>query len=201
MLELLGFVADAITGFIGLVGYAGIFVLMLLEGTPTPVPAELVMPFAGFLAAEGKLNLLAVILVGTAGVVAGNLVSYFIGARFGLPFLHRYGRFLLVRRSDVDWAVEWFSRQGGRTIFISRFIPVVRHIISVPAGVAGMNLPRFILFTFLGALIYSSFLALLGYFLGANWHLISRYGELASLVVVLLLAAAAFVYIRRHLRA
>ncbi|MGB7902382.1 MAG: DedA family protein, partial [Halobacteriota archaeon] len=127
------------------------------------------MPFAGFVVWKGELTLVGVALVGTAGCLAGSLVAYSVGAYGGLPFLERYGKYLLIRRSELDRAHAWFGRYGETTVFISRLLPIVRTFISLPAGVARMDVKKFSLYTVLGSLPWCFGLAYVGVLLGPHW--------------------------------
>jgi membrane protein DedA with SNARE-associated domain len=162
-------IASSIQQFIHDVGYPGLLVLIILESTLVPVPSELVMPFAGFLASRGEFSLPLVLLVNTSGAMIGSSISYVIGLYAGRPFLDRYGKYFLLRKEDIEKTQRFFDKHGRVTIFTARFIPVVRHVISVPAGVARMRFDAFLLLTALGATIWGGALILLGYFLGSRW--------------------------------
>ena len=200
MIEALTFLTGLVTGFISSIGYLGVFVLMALESTATPVPSELVMPFAGYLVSAGRFTLAGVIIAGTLGCLFGSLVSYFIGKQWGLPIIRRFGKYILISEQDLKWTVNWFNRHGDKTIFISRFIPVVRHLISLPAGVGRMNLAKFSIYTFFGSLIWVSILAYAGMKLGENWETVRKITEKTSLLIAALLIIAAIIYIRRHIK-
>ena len=180
-------------------GYFGVFFLMALESTMIPLPSELVMPFAGYLAYQGVFNIYVVCIVSAVGTVFGSLFSYYIGKYGGEPFLEKYGKYFLINKDDLKKTHKYFQKHGEKTIFISRFIPVVRHLISIPAGIAEMDLKKFVLYTFLGGLIWNTFLAYLGYLLGKNWELVHEYTRPLSyfMVVVILAGVAYFVY--KHL--
>ncbi len=186
------------TGVIGAVGYLGVFLAMAAESMVFPVPAEGVMPFAGFLVADGRFSLLVVILVATFGSLCGSLVSWFVGQRGGRPFVLRFGKWVLLDRRDLEMTERFFNRRGEVTILISRFIPVVRHLISLPAGLAEMNLLRFSFCTVIGAGIYNSFLAVAGVYLKEHWDRIMRYSHEIDIVVVVIITALVAWYIARH---
>lgn len=162
-------IASSIQQFIHDVGYPGLLVLIILESTLVPVPSELVMPFAGFLASRGEFTLPMVLVVNTTGAMIGSSISYAIGLYAGRPFLDRYGKYFLIRKDDIEKTHGFFERRGRITVFLARFIPVVRHIISVPAGIARMRFDAFLLLTAAGATIWGGALILLGYFLGSRW--------------------------------
>ncbi|OGP74407.1 MAG: hypothetical protein A2Y80_09985 [Deltaproteobacteria bacterium RBG_13_58_19] len=173
-------------------GYIGIFVLMALESMIAPVPSELVMPFAGFLIFTGHFDPWMVILASGLGSICGSLLSYWMG-RLGEPVVLRYGRYLLLNPHHLEWTKTFFARHGGKTIFISRFIPVVRHLISIPAGTAHMALAPFLLYTAIGATMWNAFLTYLGVRLKENWRLIQQYTHILDfLVIAALLAGAAY---------
>jgi membrane protein DedA with SNARE-associated domain len=127
-------------------GYAGVFVGMTLESTGLPLPSEIIMGFAGYVVWEGKLTLLGITLAGTLGCLAGSLIAYGIGAYGGRPLLERYGKYVLIRKSELDRGEEWFAKHGESAVFISRLLPVVRSVISYPAGIVRMDIKRFSLF-------------------------------------------------------
>jgi membrane protein DedA with SNARE-associated domain len=149
-------------------GYAGIVGLMALESSIIPVPSELVMAPAGYLAAQGRLDPWLVVLAGTAGSVIGALANYAIAAWLGEPILRRYGRFLLITEGALDRSEHFFRRHGEIGTFLGRFVPVVRHLISIPAGVARMSLGRFTLFTALGAGAWCAILTWIGWVIGSH---------------------------------
>jgi membrane protein DedA with SNARE-associated domain len=183
------------TWFINQCSYAGVFLLMALESMVAPVPSELVMPFAGFLIFTGHFDPVAVMVASSLGSVVGSLLSYGMGM-LGEPVVHRYGRYLLLNPHHLEWTKNFFERQGGKTIFFCRFIPVVRHLISIPAGLARMSLVPFIIYTAVGATMWNGFLTYLGVRLKENWRLIQQYTHILDYVVVagLVLVAAYFVW-------
>ena len=193
-------IAQLGTHIIGSIGYAGVLLLMVAESMVLPVPSEAVMPFAGFLVADGALAPAGVVVFATLGSIIGSLIGYAIGRYGGRPFVSRWGRFLLLDRRDLDLTDRFFQRRGSVTIFISRFIPVVRHLISIPAGMGRMRLPGFILFTILGAGLWNAFLTWCGYTLKKNWDAVMRYSHIIDVGVVALLAILLALYVIRHLR-
>jgi membrane protein DedA with SNARE-associated domain len=173
MLDQLAAHLDQIAAFAPAWGYAFIFFFMAVESSFIPFPSEIVMIPAGFLAARGELSLRApgpdlalAVAAGLAGSLAGAYFNYWISARLGEPFLRRYGKWFFVKPAALDRACELFNRYGGATTFFCRLVPVVRQLISVPAGVAKMPLLPFTLFTALGAGIWSAVLAATGFWLG-----------------------------------
>jgi membrane protein DedA with SNARE-associated domain len=185
-------------------GYPGVFILITLESTLVPIPSELVMPFAGYLASRGEFSLPIVLAINSVAALLGSGICYAIGAKGGKPFLQRYGKFFLLRQHDLEKTERIFQRYGRMVILIGRFLPVVRHIISVPAGIARMPLRPFFLQTFIGSTLWGGFLILLGYQLGESWEAVAaqikRFDLLIGVVIVLgvLAIAARFVMRRRR---
>lgn len=163
--------------FIATYGYAAVFLLMVAESACIPVPSELIMTFGGALAAGAvpgtSLNLLAVIIAGVAGNVAGSYIAWAVGRYGGQPALRRWGRRVRLRDHDLDRANRWFARYGPRAVLIGRVLPVVRTFISLPAGIAGMDPVRFGIYTTIGCIPWTAALAYAGYAVGANWQSIA----------------------------
>jgi membrane protein DedA with SNARE-associated domain len=191
-------------------GYLAVFVLMLAESACIPVPSELIMTFGGALAAGAvpgtSLNLAGVILAGTAGNVAGSYVAWAVGRYLGLPALHRLTRGRWARRlpldRDVDRAVAWFDRHGGKAVLIGRVLPVIRTFISLPAGIAGMAPVRFGVYTTIGCIPWTAALATAGFAVGSNWESIvsALHGPtyIIAAVVLLAIVVAVWRYLRRR---
>lgn len=184
-------------------GYPGVFLLVTLESTLVPVPSELVFPFAGFLASKGVFSLPVILVINSAGALLGSGIGYWIGAAGGKPLLLKYGKYLLIRRHDIEKTEKWFANHGKATIFFARLVPVVRHIISLPAGIARMPLRAFFVQTFLGATLWGSFLVLLGYYLGEHWESVANKLKefdlvFGVLIVVAVLVFAVRIYIKRR---
>jgi membrane protein DedA with SNARE-associated domain len=187
------------THVIGSIGYVGVFLLMVAESMVLPVPSEAVMPFAGFVVAEGTLSWAGVIASATLGSIIGSLIGYAIGKFGGRPFLARFGRYLLLDPDDLAATDRYFQRRGSATILVSRFIPIVRHLISIPAGMASMKLAPFCAFTIIGAGLWSAFLTWCGFTLRNNWAIVTRYSHWIDIGVVVLLAGLVVLYVARHL--
>lgn len=164
-----------IVGTIGYMGYPGIIFLMFLESSFFPFPSEVVVPPAGYLAHQGEMNLILVILSGILGSVLGALFNYWISVKVGRPFFEKYGKYFLISHETLDKSEQFFLRHGHISTFVGRLIPGVRQYVSLPAGVARMPLATFCLFTAVGAGIWVVILALAGYWLGANGDLMLRY--------------------------
>lgn len=194
------FVVNLATTIIDKISYFGIGLLMTLESMVAPVPSEAVMPFAGFLWYEGTLNFWLIVLASTLGSLIGSLISYYIGAYGGRPLVRRFGKYLLLNEHHLEQTERFFSRFGGKAIFISRFIPVVRHLISLPAGVGRMNLLKFSLYTVVGAGIWNAFLTWLGYKLRSNWSEIKKYTEVIDIVIAVAVIAVIVWFIYKQFK-
>lgn len=183
-------------------GYVGIFTLMVAEAIVFVIPSEVIMPVAGLLAAEGKISFFWAGIVGSLGSLVGAWMIYYIGAVGGRPLLIRYGRWVTIKEKDIERAEVWFARYGRAAVLISRLFPVVRTLISLPAGVARMPLGRFSLYTFIGVLPWTFALEAAGFALGRRWELILPYLDRATYVVAgLLVVWAAVWFWRRRVRA
>ena len=201
---MLEFIAHYIIAFIEITSYAGIFVLMTAESALIPIPSEITMPFSGFLASKGNLSLAAVIIVGTIANLVGSYIAYYIGyfieETFLLRLIKKYGKFILISEDDYQKANKWFEKYGDKIIFISRLLPGIRTVISLPAGVFRMDIKKFTLYTVLGCLIWSAFLAYVGYVLGENWRALEGYFRKFEVVIVIVLMAAVLWYLEKHLK-
>lgn len=193
-------IIDWLVSTIGVMGYPGIFILMAMESSVFPIPSELVMPPAGYLAQQGEMSALAAILCGTVGSLVGAYANYFAARHLGRPLLLKYGKYVWITEEKFARVESFFLRHGEISTFIGRLLPVVRHLISLPAGLAGMNHLKFSLYTLLGAGIWVTVLTYIGYFIGANRDLILRYSHQALLVVVACSALLVTVYIILHRR-
>jgi len=200
MMEIIGEIISLIVQTISQLGYPGIFLLMALESSFFPFPSEVVMIPAGYLAYQGQINLAAVIALGLAGSLVGALVNYYLAVWLGRPFLERYGRYFFLTPEKMARVETFFNTHGEVSTFIGRLITVVRQYISFPAGLARMNLFRFLLFTGLGAGLWVSVLAAIGYLAGDNEELIREYSHEATAGLLILCGAIAAIYLWRHRR-
>src|SRR6516162_822305 len=150
-------------------GYGGVIFMMAIESACIPLPSEIIMPFSGYLVYRGRFDLWPVAFAGAIGCVVGSLVAYWVGMYGGRPVIEKYGRYVLISMHDLDLADRWFARRGEIIVFASRLLPVIRTFIAFPAGVARMNLTRFIVYTFLGSLPWCLGLAYVGQKLGEQW--------------------------------
>lgn len=192
---------NSIVDIVSQSGYLGIFLLMLAENVFPPIPSELIMPLAGFVSARGDLNLVLVILAGTAGSVVGALPWYYAGAFFGKDRLKRiaskHGRWLTLSPHDIDVASDWFGRHGAAAVFFGRLIPAIRTLISVPAGIARMPMLPFLAYSTIGSLIWTALLAVTGYVLQSQYDQVEQYIDPVSKAVVFLAIA---IYVYRFIR-
>jgi membrane protein DedA with SNARE-associated domain len=178
-------------------GYLGIFLLMALENVVPPIPSEVIMGFGGIAVAHGRMAMLPLLLWGTAGTTAGNVFWYVIGRRMGYarfrPFVERHGRWLTMEWEDVERLHLFFVKRGGWVVFVFRFLPTFRTMISLPAGMTGMPWWKFLAWTFAGSIIWNGVLAAAGYWLGTRFDTLDRYVGPAGIALTAL-AAAAYLY-------
>ena len=195
----MGVVTDWIVALMGRLGSPGAGLLVALESIFPPIPSELILPLAGFAASRGDLHLAAAIVWTTLGSLVGALVLYLLGARLGEERLRRAARTIpLVRESDIDRVDRWFDRHGGKAVFFGRMVPGVRSLISIPAGVGRMPVPRFVLLTTAGSLLWNSALVLAGYALGSRWEVVQTWvGRFQEVVIVLAVLLLVVVVVRR----
>jgi membrane protein DedA with SNARE-associated domain len=208
---MLAFIDEIVIPFLetlyGAVGYLGVMLAMAIESAMIPLPSELILPFAGFLVSDPSQiepitgqpwSFWIVVIVGTIGNTLGSLVAYAIGAYGGRPFLERYGKYLLIRPHEIELADHFFAKWGSQTVFFSRLLPIVRTFISFPAGVARMDLRKFIIYSTAGAFLWSILLVWAGVQLGDNWveiRAMLQPFDLAIAVGVVVLFAA-FLWLR-----
>jgi len=185
LISLVELVSNFAIYIIQTLGYWGVFIGMTLESACIPIPSEIIMPFSGFVVWQGTTNmtLLGITLVGAFGNLVGSLIAYFIGLKGGRPFLEKYGRYIFISHSKLELADRWFARYGWEAVLISRMLPLIRTFISLPAGIANMDLKKFSLYTFMGSLPWSFILAYVGVQLGPNWELIKSYFHILDIVV------------------
>ena len=177
--ELGRFVVTMISKF----GYTGILITMAIESACIPLPSEIIMPFSGYLVSTGQFSMLGVTMAGAIGNVLGSLVAYYVGVWGGRPFVESYGPYFLVSRRDLEMADRWFLKYGEAAVLISRMLPVVRTFISLPAGIVRMNVLKFILFSFIGAVPWCYLLAYIGLKLGERWDGLREYFHHLDVVI------------------
>lgn len=181
-------------------GYPGIVILMAMESSVIPVPSELVMPPAGYLAYQGKMSMTVAILCGTFGSLIGAYANYFASHYLGRPLILKYGKYVLIPPDKFERVEKFFLKHGEISTFIGRLLPVVRHLISIPAGLAGMNHFKFSLYTLVGAGIWCTILTWIGYAIGENQQLIMQYSHQALIWVLLGSVALVAIYVWLHRR-
>jgi membrane protein DedA with SNARE-associated domain len=201
MLEkIIALVAVWIMSVISTMGYAGIMLLMAIESACIPLPSEIIMPFAGFLVSKNELTLFGIALAGALGCVLGSIPAYYVGMFGGRPLAERYGKYLLISKKDLDWADNAFAKHGQLIIFLGRMLPAVRTFIAFPAGVARMNMAKFVIYTFIGSFIWCGVLGYAGMKAGEHWEDLKVYFHQFHYVIIA--AGVMFViwYLRRHFK-
>lgn len=179
-------------------GYFGIFLLMIAESALIPIPSEVIMPFSGYLVSTGTFNPAYVILAGSFGNLVGSLIAYYIGSRLGRAFILKYGKYILLKKSHLEFTESYFQKYGDRTTFISRLLPAIRTYISLPAGVANMNLKKFTIYTITGSIIWNTMLTYVGIRLGQEWTNIRQYSDYIDIAVIIGVIIAAIVFVKRR---
>lgn len=197
--NLIALLTNFIINLIGTLGYWGVFGLMTAQSALIPMPSEVTMPFAGYIASTGKFNIYLVVLMGAFGNLLGASLSFALGY-FGKDvvvrsLIKKYGKFILVSTSDLDHSEKWFKKYGEKVVFFGRMLPVVSTFISLPAGIFNMNYPKFAFFTWVGSLVWSSLLTYIGFTLGKNWDSLNVYYRKFEYVIVILGVAVVAYYI------
>ncbi len=194
--------AEWIFGIIDSLGALGVGLLILLENVIPPIPSEVILPLAGFRASTGAFNVVAVWFAATAGALIGALILYGLGAWLGYERLHRLAGhrwFILASQKDIDRGDELFDTHGGKIVLLARCVPLVRSIVSVPAGLSGMPILRFSVFTAIGSGIWNAVFIALGWVLGENWDQVEQYlGPISYVVIGLLLVGLVVLIVRRR---
>lgn len=193
-------VALWIMSVISTMGYGGIVLLMAIESACIPLPSEIIMPFAGFLVFKGEMTLWWVAFAGAVGCVVGSIPAYYVGMFGGRPLAEKYGKYVLISKKDLDMADRWFDKHGDIIIFIARLLPAVRTFIAFPAGVARMNMPKFIIYTFVGSLIWCWILAYAGMKFGEHWVDLKVYFHQFHYVIIAAGVIFLVWYVRRHFK-
>lgn len=186
--------------FVYHLGYLGIFLMTFVESTFVPIPAEVTMIPAGYLIHQGKLDLVPVLLASILGTVGGAYFNYWLAKRYGRALFERYGKYLMVTPDKLDKLELFFYRHGAISTFTGRLLPGIRHYISFPAGLARMDLKKFVIYTALGGAIWMTVLVMLGYYIGENEDLMKIYLPKAKVAMIVLIILAGGVYIWRHRR-
>jgi membrane protein DedA with SNARE-associated domain len=184
-------------------GYLGVFIGVFLESFLALIPSEIILPFSGFVASRGTMNIVLVIATVGIGAYLGSLPFYFIGLwgdDFVEKFLKKYGKYIFISQDDLEKGYKAFEKHGNKIVFFGRFIPLIRSVISFPAGAARMKFPIFSIYTTLGSLLYATALCLGGYYMGENWQIIASYINQYENIVLALLSIAILIYIWRGMR-
>ena len=181
-------------------GYVGVMFLSAIASANIPLPSEIILPFSGFLVSVGRFNLWLVATAGAAGNVVGSMFSYYLGMYGGRPLIERFGKYVLMSKRDLDMADRWFARWGDATAFFSRCLPVIRAFISFPAGIARVNVPKFIFYTFAGSFVWSLVLAYIGVQVGQNIEVLKPYFHKADALIGVLLVVGLVLYVWRHVK-
>lgn len=197
------FFLEIITSIVNDSPYPAIFVLMALESALIPIPSEITMPFAGYLVSQGKLDLWLVVFIGGIANLVGSLAAYWFG-RWADESIHnivrKWGKFILITVHEVELAEKWFRNYGELIAFGSRLLPIVRTFISLPAGMARMNVQKFSLYTLAGSLIWSAFLTYIGVIMGNNWHSLESYFRKFQYLIIAFFLSLAVWYIWHKIR-
>ena len=182
-----------VIGIMNKFGYLGIFLLILLENLFPPIPSEVILTFGGFMTISTSMNIFGVILVSTIGSLLGAIILYYLGKilnkeRINKIIKSKYGKLLRIKSKDIEMADKWFDTKGRKTVFFCRFIPVVRSLISIPAGMSEMPLPQFTIYTFFGSLIWNTVLILIGAFAGDKKdYILSLLDDVSNIVLIVLI--------------
>jgi membrane protein DedA with SNARE-associated domain len=205
MTDWLEWLASWVTDLVHTFGYPGVAFAVAAENIFPPIPSEVVLPLAGFLAGQGRFSFGLVVIAATIGSVAGALALYGVGRWFGEPrmrrFVCRYGGWFLVTEDDFDTSLDWFSRHGRKSVMLGRVVPLVRSLVSIPAGIAGIPLMPFIVYSAIGSMVWNTVLISAGWILGDQWERVEDYTQpLTYLVLVAgVIAVGWFVWKRRNL--
>ena len=186
-------------------GYLGIALLMFLDNIFPPIPSEIIMPSAGYSASQGQLTLFGVIIAGCFGSLLAAALLYWIGYKFNhdsiFRFVDRYGRYMFIKSSDVKKSLDWFEHYGHRIVFFGRMIPAVRSLISIPAGMSHMPFWKFMFFSGLGTIIWTTFLACVGFYFGENQQIMQQiFSQVSHGIILIILVIVAILLYRRQLR-
>lgn len=196
--------SHAIIQLISAHGYSAVFILMLLESMLLPIPSEVTMAYAGFLAQQGHVNLWLVIFVGAFANLVGSVIAYAVGYYLEdavlLSLIRKYGKFIFLREHEYVKALTWFEKYGAGVTFFSRILPVVRTFISLPAGLAKMNIWKFSAYTFAGCFIWSALLTYMGFVLGKNWDSLHGLFQKFQIGIIVSLVLLVLWYINSHLK-
>ncbi|MGC8565363.1 MAG: DedA family protein [Thermoplasmata archaeon] len=198
-MSLSGFIVSLIINFLSQFNYFALFILMTLESTMLPIPSEVVIPFSGYLAYKGILNIYLVIIFSSLGGLTGSLIAYYIGYFGGRAFILKYGKYFFISEKNLVTAEKWFKKYGKISVFTTRLVPIIRTFISLPAGIAEMPLKEFIFYTFSGSLLWSTILAVGGYMLQNKWTIIFNiFSNMDPVITGIGLAIIAYIFIKLY---
>ena len=186
-------------------GYFGIALLMFLDNVFPPIPSEIIMPSAGYSASQGSLTLIGVIIAGSIGSIVAAALLYWVGYQFShaaiFRFVDRYGKYLFIKSADVKQSLAWFEQYGHRIVFFGRMVPAVRSLISIPAGMSRMPFWKFMLFSSLGTIIWTSFLACMGFYFGENQALMQQiFSQVGYVILAIVALVILIIFYRRQQR-
>ncbi len=197
----------AIISIMNKFGYFGVFFLIAVENIFPPIPSEVILLFGGFMTTYAKLNILGVVIASTLGSLLGAIILYYIGKILNKDRLKKIvkgktGKILRLKEADIDKADEWFDTKGNKTVFFCRFVPILRSLISIPAGMSEMEMPKFLLYTILGSAIWNSVLTILGSIVGEKWESIltifDKYSHLTLIILIILFIIFVTIYLKKH---
>lgn len=191
---------DWLVNVISTLGYPGVALSVFLESFFAPIPSEIILPFSGFVASSGVLNIYLVILVSTLAAYLGSLPFYLIGRwgeRYVTNFLNKFGKYLFIEQGDVDWAFNLFEKHGSKIVLLGRLMPIVRTLISFPAGAAKMHFGIFTVFTLMGSFVWNTILVYAGYILADNWGVVGEYISKYEKVILVIGVALVVLYLLR----
>lgn len=188
IIELLKPIVEFITSIISTMSYPGIFFLMILESALIPIPSEIIMPFSGFLASTGKLNYIGVVLAGSFGNLVGSILTYYLGINVGRKVILKYGKYIFFKKKHLELTENLFNKYGDRVSFVGRLLPGIRTYVSLPAGIGKTKFTKFVIYTFIGSIIWNSMLTYVGMKLGSNWKNIDKYSIYLDILAVIAIA-------------
>jgi membrane protein DedA with SNARE-associated domain len=193
MSDILGNMTEWATKVMDALGYPGLAFLVALENVFPPIPSEIILPLAGFNSSQGTMNVFLAIFAATVGSVTGALILYYVGYVFGEArvrwMVRKWGKWLGFKEEDIDSADIWFDRHGGLAVALCRVVPIVRSLISIPAGLRKMSMPIFVMYTTAGSLVWNTVLITAGYILGSNWRHVEEYVGILQYVVIAVVLA------------
>ncbi len=198
---------DVIIQIMNQFGYFGVFFLIAIENIFPPIPSEVILLFGGFMTTKSKLTLIGVVIASTLGSVVGALILYYIGKILNKERLKKIvrgkiGKILRLKEKDIDKADEWFDTKGNKTVFFCRFVPILRSLISVPAGMSEMPMPKFLIYTTIGSAIWNTVITVVGSIVGENWESIldifDKYSHITLIVLIIIFIIFAFIFFKKR---